>query len=189
MQRSITQNDQHAVTYRFQIDRHYELLDLGELGWEWSIAWKNSLDVPDVILVDATSDTEKVYIDWTPCWPETAAAGLFEFQIRAKKDDTSTGNLLKWNTQIAHLDFNPSVGLGKIDRAILDEYLDKFMQLCSTATIDAEQQRAIAAELELAQSIESLDERIEAQLTVISNALDAISQRLDNFDTDRKSVV
>ena len=52
MQKSITQYDQSAVTYRFQIDRNYEGLDLGTAGWEWSIVWKNSLDVPCVILVD-----------------------------------------------------------------------------------------------------------------------------------------
>ena len=187
MQKSITQNDQAVVTYRFRIDRHYERLDLGEYGWEWSIAWKNSLDVPDVILLDATADEEKVYVDWTPKWPETAADGLFEFQIRAKRDDPETGELLKWNSQTAHLDFNSSVGLGRVDRGILDEYLDKFMQLCSTATIDAEQRRALAAELALSQNIQNLDESIAAQIELINQYLERLDNDLSNFDAKQIS--
>ena len=182
MQKSITQYDQSAVTYRFQIDRHYETLDLGSLGWEWSIAWKNSLDVPSMILVDPIIEDEKVFLDWTPVWPETASGGLFEFQIRAKKDDTGTGELLKWNTQTAHIDFNTSIGLGHVNRGILEDYLDKFMQLCSTATIEAEEQRAITAELALAESIQNTEERIDAQLSILSDAIDSLAGRLDDFD-------
>lgn len=187
MQRSITQNDQLAVTYRFVIDRHYENLDLGDLGWEWSMAWKNSLDIPNAVLLESVVDENKVYVDWTPNWPETASAGLFEFQIRAKKDDTDTGELLKWNTQIAHIDFNPAVALGQIDRGILEDYLDKFMQLCSTATIDAEQQRAIAAELALTQEINDLSSRIISQLEIISNHIDQVASDLEAFDTKQIS--
>ena len=183
MQKNITQNDESVVTYRFQISRQYQNLDLGIPGWEWSIAWKNSLDVPDVLLVGSSADESKVYVDWTPKWPETASEGLFEFQIRAKKDDEASGQLLQWNSQVAHLDFNRSVGLGKIDRAILEEYLDKFMQLCSTATIDAEERRAMAEELRLAQSIEDLDTAINAQLQIISDSIDRLAQELDDFDT------
>lgn len=184
MQNSITQNDESAITYRFQIDRIYERLDLGESGWEWSIAWKNSLDIPCVILVDSTSDENKVYIDWTPKWPETAAAGLFEFQIRAKKDDLETGQLLQWNSQVAYLDFNTSLDLGHVKRSILEDYLDKFMQLCSTATIDAEQQRAIAAELALSEKIDDVEERITVSLQILSDHIDDISSRLDDFDQE-----
>ena len=182
MQKSITQYDQSAVTYRFQIDRRYETLDLGSLGWEWSIAWKNSLDVPSMILVDPVVEDEKVFLDWTPVWPETASGGLFEFQIRAKKDDTGTGGLLKWNTQTAHIDFNTSIGLGHVNRGILEDYLDKFMQLCSTATIEAEEQRAITAELALAESIQDTEERINVQLSILSDAIDSLAGRLDDFD-------
>lgn len=184
MQKSITQYDQSAVTYRFQIDRNYEGLDLGTAGWEWSIVWKNSLDVPCVILVDPIIENDKVYIDWTPMWPETASGGLFEFQIKAKKDDTETGQLLKWNTQTAHLDFNTSIGLGHVNRGILEDYLDKFMQLCSTATIEAEERRAMAAELALAEDIENAEERIGAQIDILSENLDSLANRFDDFDLE-----
>lgn len=187
MQKSITQFDESAVTYRFQIDRIYENFDLGENGWEWTIAWKNSLDRPNAIMVTPEVDTEKVYLEWTPRWPETASAGMFEFQIRAKKDNLNTGELLKWNTQTAHLDFNTSMDLGHMDRGILEDYLDKFMQLCSTATIDAEQQRALAAELALSQSIDDTAMRLEIQIDAVSRAVDSLAGRLDNFDTQEIS--
>ena len=183
MQQNISQNDENVITYRFQIERNYEGLDLGANDWEWSIAWRNSLDEPNALLInDVETTDEYVYVDWTPRWVETASSGLFEFQIRAKRD-SSSGELEKWNSQIARLDFNSSIGLGKVDRGILEDYLDKFMQLCSTATIDAEQRRAIAAELALAERITNHEERVEAQFEIISNALTQISQNLQDFDT------
>lgn len=184
MQKTISQYDEIATTYRFKIERHYNDLDLGLRDWEWSIAWNNSLDESNAFLIDYENisiDDQFVYIDWSPRWSETASSGLFEFQIRAKRIN-SEGQLVKWHTLIARLDFNDSIGLGKVDRGILEDYLDKFMKLCSEATIEGETQRAMAAELEINERIDDYEEYVENKFTLISNYIDAIAEDIENFD-------
>lgn len=184
MQKTISQNDEIAMTYRFQIERHYNGLDLGLTDWEWSIAWNNSLDESNAFLIDYDNisvDEDFVYIDWSPRWSETASSGLFEFQIRAKRIN-SEGQLVKWHTLVARLDFNYSIGLGKVDRGILEDYLDKFMKLCSEATIEGEIQRAMAAELAISERIDNYEDYVENKFTLISNYLDGIAEDLENFD-------
>lgn len=183
MQKSITQNDELSVTYRFQIARKYEDLDLGTDDWEWTLAWKNSLDIASAVFLTPVATPDYILLDWTPRWPETASTGMFEFQIRAKKDDLETGRLVKWNSQIARIDFNTSIGLGRIDRGILEDYLDKFMQLCSEATIDKEVRRAMAAEIVLSERIYGLEDEIGTKLLAISDRIDSLVDELNNVDT------
>lgn len=182
IEKAIIQHDVKADLFRFKLSTIYHELDFSKGTWFFFLYSRNTMGVERSRLLKTHEVKDGfVYIDWVPDFRETDRNGYYEFQIKAQSD--LEGGVVRWATSVARIKLGKDLRSTPYDKDVLQDYLDMFIQLCSSATIDAETQRAIAAELELANKITDLEKRINVKIDIleqnIQNVLNSLT--LENY--------
>ena len=163
LQDAIMRTDALADTVCFEIPNYQGNIDFSTGKWQWFVYYKTSIDPPTVVpvTVNVSEDKKLITVRWVISHYITKRSGDLDIQLRAKLD-TSEG-LVKWNSSVCTVNIGHSLDpdSGDTDENILEWYLDRMEQLAQSgiADIQAERDRAMAAEAELDKKIESEIER------------------------------
>lgn len=170
--------DHMAESIQFELVNWTENLDYGAEGWQWFIYYRTTIDPPVVtpITYSVSEDGKHTYLLWEVDHNITKRSGNLDFQIRGKKD-TDKG-LIEWNSSVATINLGIALDPDDhdTDENVLEWYLDRMEQLAQSgvADITAERDRAMAAEAELR---EDLDSEIERSITEDNH----LQQQIESF--------
>lgn len=190
LQDAIMRTDSLADTVCFEIPNYQDSVDFSTGQWQWFVYYKTSIDPPNVVpvTVNVSEDKKLITVRWVISHYITKRSGDLDIQLRAKLD-TSEG-LVKWNSSVCTVNIGHSLDPDSCDtdENILEWYLDRMEQLAQSgiADIQAERDRAMAAEAELDKKIESEIERstnedknLNDKILSLNESFSGVNNKLD----------